>query len=92
MHKVLFKNSRGNIMKFVNKLSVISLIVLMFSFMNVATAANCSGTAVSSCSKITDQASCSSYFLKTTDFTGTQCKWNGSYCSNSGAQCTIGKK
>ena len=31
-------------MKFVNKLSVISLIVLMFSFMNVANATYCSDT------------------------------------------------
>ena len=30
----------GNAIKFVNKLSVISLVVLMFSFMNVAYAAD----------------------------------------------------
>ena len=76
-------------MKFVNKLSVISVIVLMFSLLNIANAASCSGTGVTGCSKNTDQASCTSSFLKTSDFTGTQCTWNGSSCSNSGAQCTI---
>jgi len=76
-------------MKFVNKLSVISLLVLMFSFMNIAQAANaCTGTAVTACSKITDQSTCANYYIKYKDGTGAQCKW-GSYCSNGGAACVI---
>jgi len=38
MRKSNFKNSREKLMKFVNKLSVLSLVVLMFSFMNIANA------------------------------------------------------
>jgi hypothetical protein len=41
MYQVIFKNYRRNLMKFFNKLSVISLIVLMFSFMNAASADYC---------------------------------------------------
>jgi len=51
-------------MKFVNKLSVISLIVLMFSFMNVASADYCSDTSrryeVNQCEDIDKQQHSSS--------------------------------
>ena len=72
-------------MNFVNKLSVISLLVLMFSFMNVATAytaVECTGTVVTACSNITDQSKCASSYSARTDGTGNQCKWNtaSSYC------------
>ena len=74
-------------MKFVNKLSVISLLVLMFSFMNIAQAANpCIGTAVNACSKITDQSKCANSYLTNNDGSGTQCTW-GNYCYKSGAAC-----
>ena len=74
-------------MKFVNKLSVISLLVLMFSFMNIAQAANaCTGTAVNACSKITDQSKCANSYLTNNDGSGTQCTW-GNYCYNGGAAC-----
>ena len=88
MHEVVFKNYRENLMKFVNKLSVIGLIVLMFSFMNIATAADaCQGTSVTACSKIKDQSQCANNYLTNSDGSGTQCTWNGSYCSNGGAAC-----
>ena len=74
-------------MKFVNKISVISLIVLMFSFMNVAQAAPaCQGAAVSACSKVTDQSTCANSYLTNSNGSGTQCKW-GNYCYNGGAVC-----
>ena len=77
-------------MKFFNKLSVISLIVLMFSFMNVANAANaapvCQGTSVSACSKIKDQSQCANNYVTYSDGSGTQCKW-GTYCYNGGVDC-----
>ena len=79
-------------MKFVSKLSVISLIVLMFSFMNVANAADakpqCQGTSVSACSKIKDQAQCANNYIKNRDGSHTQCKW-GTYCYNGGATCGL---
>ena len=57
-------------MNFVNKLSVVSLLVLMFSFMNIAQAANpCTGTAVNACSKITDQSKCANSYLSNNDGT-----------------------
>ena len=74
-------------MKFFNKLSVISLMVLMFSFMNVANAAPaCKGTKVTSCSNIKDQSQCANNYLLNNDGSGKQCKWNG-YCLNGGAAC-----
>ena len=79
-------------MKFVNKLSVISLMVLMFSFMNVANAdvdaPQCQGTSVSACSKIKDPSQCANNFIKNKDGSHTQCKW-GTYCSNGGGTCGI---
>ena len=74
-------------MKFVNKLSVISLIVLMFSFMNVAQAAPaCQGTKVTACSKVKDQSQCANNYLANSDGSGTYCKWD-TYCYNGGAEC-----
>jgi hypothetical protein len=74
-------------MKFVNKLSVISLIVLMFSFMNIATAAPaCKGTSVNPCSKIKVQSQCANYYSPHGDGTGTQCIWDGN-CVTGGAAC-----
>jgi hypothetical protein len=76
-------------MKFVNKLSVLSLVVLMFSFMNVATAAKndppyCNGIERSSCDDInktnkTDDEKAfmcnNTYTSVTTSERATQCKW-----------------
>jgi hypothetical protein len=74
-------------MKFVNKLSVISLVVLMFSFMNVAQAADaCQGTSVSACSKIKDQSQCANNYVANKDGSGKKCIW-GEYCYNGGAAC-----
>jgi len=74
-------------MKFVNKLSVISLIVLMFSFMNVASAADaCTRAAVNACSQIKDQSTCANYYMKTRDGGGYNCIWD-TQCTNSGVQC-----
>ena len=77
-------------MKFVNKVSVLSLVVLMFSFMNVANAAvdapKCQGTSVSACSTIKDQSQCANNYIKNQDGSRTQCKW-GTYCFNGGATC-----
>jgi len=87
-------------MKFVNKLSLISLIVLMFSFMNVAQAAGAgiycpstlngvSRTEVTACSKIKDPTQCgNSYLMTTTPGSGILCKWNGASCSDGGRACT----
>ena len=75
---------RGNLMKFVNKLSVISLIVLMFSFMNVANAAAaCQAPTVSACSSIKEASQCSSSSMVYADGSGFKCKWSGSFCTNS---------
>jgi hypothetical protein len=82
---ILFKQ-RGNSMKFVNKLSVIGLIVLMFSFMNVAQAAACKGTKVTGCSQIKDQSQCANNYVANGNGGGTQCIW-GDYCYNGGAAC-----
>ena len=71
-------------MKFFNKLSVISLIVLMFSFMNIANAAPaCQAPIVSACSDIKDPTQCASSSMVFADGSGFKCKWNGSSCTNS---------
>ena len=63
-------------MKLLTKSSVIALAVLMFSFMNVATAVECSGTVVTACSNVKDQSKCASSYMARTDGTGNQCIWN----------------
>ncbi|WP_422679682.1 hypothetical protein [Candidatus Methylopumilus universalis] len=74
-------------MKFVNKLSVIGLFVLIFSFTNVAQAAPaCQGTKVTACSKVKDQSQCANNYLANSDGSGTYCKWD-TYCYNGGADC-----
>lgn len=71
-------------MKFINKLSVLSLIVLMFSFMNVANAADaCQAPKVSACSNIKEASQCSSSSMVYADGSGFKCKWSGSFCTNS---------
>ena len=91
MHKVVFKNYRGNLMKFVNKLSVLSLIVLMFSFMNVAVAAgNCPNvTPVSACNVYRTQTTClENYTRDRNSSTGySSCKWVSSKCYSGGTAC-----
>jgi hypothetical protein len=78
-------------MKFVNKLSALSLVVLMFSFMNVANAdatppSNCVGRQVDSCDQINtlnmsddklEQVCNNRYQIVTASgqATPTQCKW-----------------
>jgi len=78
-------------MKFVNKLSVISLLVLMFSFMNVAASAaaalQCTGTAVYACSQVKDQSTCAKSYVTNGGGCGFQCSWNGTSCSGGGAYC-----
>jgi len=70
-------------MKFVNKLSVISLLVLMFSFMNVAQAADaCQAPKVSACSSIKVASQCNSSSMVYSDGSGYKCMWMGSFCSN----------
>ena len=63
-------------MNFVNKLSVISLLVLMFSFMNVATAVECTGSKVKACSNVKDQSTCASSYSGNSGGKGNQCIWN----------------
>ena len=72
-------------MKFVNKLSVISLIVLMFSFINVAQAADCSGTGVKSCDQSKTESTCGTTYRTTAP--SYQCKWDGSTCRATGNSC-----
>jgi hypothetical protein len=78
-------------MKFVNKLSALSLVVLMFSFMNVANAdatppSNCVGRQVDSCDQINTlnisddkkAKACNNSYQNVTatgQATPTQCKW-----------------
>jgi hypothetical protein len=79
-------------MKFVSKLSVISLIVLMFSFMNLATAApSCPGqppSPSSVCNTYT-KSLCGVNFTKDKNSsTGySQCKWVNSKCNSGGTPC-----
>jgi len=72
-------------MKFVNKLSVISLIVLMFSFMNIAQAA-CVGNSVSYCDVSKNESACNNTWRK--EGTQLQCKWDGKICRANGASCS----
>ena len=79
-------------MKFVSKLSVISLIVLMFSFINVAQAGYpaCTGSGVGSCDASKTQAACeSTHRLENLQkgFSNRQCQWDGSICAANGAGC-----
>ena len=74
-------------MKFVNKLSVLSLVVLMFSFMNVAQAAGVKGCpkndALNDCSLINNIKGddnkkaweCNNSFMRYTDGKFQACKW-----------------
>lgn len=81
-------------MKFFNKLSVLSLIVLMFSFMNVANAARCQHSQVSSCDHVNglpysdDEKAkiCNGYFEATSSNDGHQCKWNNSFAFKTGTE------
>jgi hypothetical protein len=72
-------------MKLLTKSSVIAVAVLMFSFMNMAQAANCSGNGVSFCNASTTKSSCLSTYRITSP--GMQCAWNGTICSASGSSC-----
>ena len=70
-------------MKFFNKLSVLSLIVLMFSFMNVANADDCNGLQAKSCEDfnkgvVTDDEKarqCNNSWVPSSESHGNQCKW-----------------
>lgn len=74
-------------MKFVNKLSVLSLVVLIFSFMNIAQAADCSGTGVSSCAASKTDSACGTTYRTTAP--SYQCKWDaaGKTCRANGNPC-----
>ena len=90
MHEVVFKNYREKLMKFVNKLSVISLIVLMFSFMNIASAFNsgdCTGDAVSTCAESKTQSACGGTFRPASPTK--YCVWDSStsICRATGSSC-----
>ena len=80
-------------MKFFNKLSVISLIVLMFSFMNVAGAAgdigDCQGYAVNSCDQSKTSDKCNNSYRYTPQ-PSLKCQWDNSKaaCRATGATCT----
>jgi hypothetical protein len=71
-------------MKFVNKLSVISLIVLMFSFINIGHAGECVPNKVDSCASSKTQALCEQTYRWTDQ---KLCKWDGSTCRANGANC-----
>jgi hypothetical protein len=71
-------------MRLINKLSVISLAVLMFSFINTAHAA-CQGSMVNNCNQSTTQSSCINTFRKTPP--QLQCAWDGKTCRANGAAC-----
>jgi hypothetical protein len=73
-------------MKFVNKLGVISLIVLMFSFMNIANALEqCHGKQVNSCNLSKTQTDCENSFRKDKDTNSlvfpSNCQWANNACS-----------
>jgi len=77
-------------MKFVSKLSVISLLVLMFSFMNIANAANdgdCMGTTVDTCDQAKKPGACQGSFRPGNP--GIQCVWDSStsLCRATGGSC-----
>jgi hypothetical protein len=85
-------------MKFVNKLSVIGLIVLMFSFMNIlqaddgdggALAPKCSGTSVSICANSKTQSKCEGTYRYQDGGKSQQCKWDAStsVCRANGNYC-----
>ena len=91
MPMLFLKIYRGDVMKFVNKLSVISLLVLMFSFANFAHArTECQGSNVSFCNQATTQAACESTYRGTPTFSSAQvnqtvqCKWTSNVCSGQG--------
>ena len=77
-------------MKFFNKLSVISLMVLMFSFMNVANATqpqDCRGNVVSFCNASKTASDCENTFRPTAptkqcawDYSTSTCRANGYAC------------
>jgi len=87
-------------MKFVNKLSVISLIVLMFSFMNVANAYNsgdCMTDAVKACGDSKTSGTCASTFAAgnpaytcSWDSSTSTCKATKSTCY--GPKCVVGNE
>ena len=77
-------------MKFVNKLSVISLVVLMFSFMNVANAAqppDCRGNVVNFCNQSKTPSDCANTFRAAAPTK--QCAWDSSTstCRANGSAC-----
>jgi len=84
-------------MKFVNKLSVIGLIVLMFSFMNILQADDgdlnkaplCSGTSVDICANSKTQSKCEGTYRD--NGKPQQCKWDAStsVCRANGNYCNL---
>ena len=91
-------------MKLVNKLSVISLIVLMFSFMNVANAAGnwdnmegttqCAGKKVINCDNASKtKADCESTWRGVVGSSFQQFRWDSStsQCRADGAYCASNK-
>jgi len=79
-------------MKFVNKLSVVSLLVLMFSFVNIATADPvCPKNSVSECDDIKDAQTCkTTYQTKKGEYK--YCSWldkDTTYNTDQGFQMTI---
>ena len=74
-------------MKFVSKLSVIGLIVLMFSFMNVANAADCRGNVVNYCNESKTASDCAFTFRAAAPTM--QCAWDSSTstCRANGSAC-----
>jgi hypothetical protein len=105
MYQVIFKNYRGNLMKFVNKLSVISLIVLMFSFMNAASAdycgdydrkyerGQCEDVDTTNYTDDKKASICNSSFERDANGKGQKCKWTKSKgawtCKDTGGGCGI---
>ena len=93
MQMQFFFKYRGKLMKLVNKLSVVSLIVLMFSFMYFANAGSdalCRGTQVSNCGKSTTQSACESTWRGASGTPFQQCAWDAStsVCRANGNACS----
>jgi hypothetical protein len=74
-------------MKLFNKLSVISLVVLMFSFMNVAIAEDCRGNPVNFCNASKTASDCANTFRPAAPTK--QCAWDSSTstCRANGYAC-----
>jgi len=78
----------SNAMKSLHNFLFVALFSLMSLYWVSVGAQSCTGAPVSSCSGINaSSSSCGGYYIANGSGGGTQCKWNGSYCSNGGGDC-----